>query len=345
MKPESALAYASGRRATLRCRRYLASHHTPGQRSPIKAATIPPSPRPRKATASRVYRNAGPFRRRQTRPQELRSEPGSQFPCVRAASRLPKSFLQWHFFGMLASCAPAPPNSGIARPDPAFDITYVAGRPAAAVDGEFAIFCFDVELGWGFNDRAKQWHAAPQNHRAALEYYHPHGRGLACYERPNGGQIAATPSSGERSSGSSRPPQYSSETEASTPGLAIPPPIPYGLPEIGIGGHYRRGLRGEPGSSSGQPAALSRQIPEQRGGSSEAIGLNRLDIAQSPEDTGLHHDTAAVPRDTGLHHRDTAAVPGDPGLNHREADPNQAAETTGADDAVRTADGLTPGRR
>ena len=64
--------------------------------------------------------------------------------------------------GMLARCAPAAPHAEYVPPDPAFDITYVDGWPAAAVDEEFAIFYFDCELGWGFVNRANRWHAAPE---------------------------------------------------------------------------------------------------------------------------------------------------------------------------------------
>jgi hypothetical protein len=69
---------------------------------------------------------------------------------------------------------------------------YVEGWPAAAVDGEFAIFYFDAGLGWAFIDRANRWHAAPQNYRNAPEYYYPHGSGLPGRHRRHGGEIETT---------------------------------------------------------------------------------------------------------------------------------------------------------
>ncbi len=80
--------------------------------------------------------------------------------------------------GIWAVAAPlpvvvAPPLPAYPLPPPDGGVAYLGDQPTAVIDGEQEFFVFGGGgLGWGFWDRGRHWHGAPDRYARELERYH-----------------------------------------------------------------------------------------------------------------------------------------------------------------------------
>ena len=86
----------------------------------------------------------------------------------------------------------APPLPAYALAPPDGGVAYLGDQPTAVIDGEQEFFVFGgAGLGWGFWDRARHWHGAPDRYARELDRYHGNrfGEGRSPYiERPGFGR-------------------------------------------------------------------------------------------------------------------------------------------------------------
>ena len=173
--------------------------------------------------------------------------------------------------------------------------------------------CFDFYRGWGYYDKAIQWHSAPERYRGRLEHEHPHGSGLAHYQRPSGGQIAAARSSGGQSSGSSRRPEYSSAKENRSPDLPAPPFGSFGWPGIGIGGSHAFRAAGAPASFGGHAPVVGHETSGHR---AAAAGYRAESAQYRAESPGYRPVSSGYSGGSGGYHSASSGYSGGSGGYH-----------------------------
>jgi endonuclease YncB( thermonuclease family) len=84
----------------------------------------------------------------------------------------------------------APSQPAFAPGDQGGGVAYMAGQPTAVIGGETVFLVYAGVAGWGYWDGYHRWHRAPQQYAQHLNQYHPGGRGLAGFVRPN---VVASP--------------------------------------------------------------------------------------------------------------------------------------------------------
>ncbi|HEY1932443.1 MAG TPA: hypothetical protein VGG99_10555 [Acetobacteraceae bacterium] len=109
--------------------------------------------------------------------------------------------------------APAPP--AYAPGDQGGGVAYMAGQPTAVIGGETVFLVYAGVTGWGYWDGYHRWHHAPQQYAQHLNQYHPGGRGLAGFGRPN---AVAAPRAFTRPMGAIARPTVSRATSRSCTG-------------------------------------------------------------------------------------------------------------------------------
>ncbi len=67
------------------------------------------------------------------------------------------------------------------EPASADGVVYVGGQPTAAINEETVFLVYGGVLGWGYYDRGRHWHGAPDRFSHHMERFHPEGRGLRGY--------------------------------------------------------------------------------------------------------------------------------------------------------------------
>lgn len=89
----------------------------------------------------------------------------------------------------------------VAGDDGTDGIAYVGGEPTAVIDGQTVFLVLAGAAGWGYYDRDRHWHDAPDSLRRHLERYHPNGQGLRAYRATGGNSANSAVAAGGRAAG------------------------------------------------------------------------------------------------------------------------------------------------